>query len=45
LSTLIFTDLEELEVAKWTGARGKGRERKEVNIDGLKREKGEHLAT
>jgi hypothetical protein len=23
LSTLILTDLEELEVAKWTGARGK----------------------
>jgi hypothetical protein len=26
LPTLILTDLEELEVAKWTGARGKGSE-------------------
>jgi hypothetical protein len=25
LSVLILTDLEELEVAKWTGARGKYR--------------------
>jgi hypothetical protein len=28
LSTLILTNLEELEVAKWTGARGKGVDRK-----------------
>jgi hypothetical protein len=26
--TLILTDLEELEVAKWTGARGKNREKR-----------------
>jgi hypothetical protein len=26
LPTLIWTDLEELEVAKWTGARGKNSE-------------------
>jgi hypothetical protein len=28
LPTLILTDLEELEVAKWTGAGGKGIDRK-----------------
>jgi hypothetical protein len=28
LPTLILTDLEELEVAKWTGARGKTTDRK-----------------
>jgi hypothetical protein len=28
LPTLILTDLEELEVAKWTGARGKATDRK-----------------
>jgi hypothetical protein len=28
LSTLILIDLEELEVAKWTGARGKTTDRK-----------------
>jgi hypothetical protein len=28
LSTLILTDLEELEVAKWTGARGKNSEKR-----------------
>jgi hypothetical protein len=28
LSVLILTDLEELEVAKWTGARGKYREKR-----------------
>jgi hypothetical protein len=27
LSTLILIDLEELEVAKWTGARGKNSEK------------------
>jgi hypothetical protein len=27
LPTLILTDLEELEVAKWTGARGKNSEK------------------
>jgi hypothetical protein len=26
--TLILTDLEELEVAKWTGARGKNSEKR-----------------
>jgi hypothetical protein len=26
--TLILTDLEELEVAKWTGAREKNREKR-----------------
>jgi hypothetical protein len=45
LPTLIFTDLEELEVAKWTCGRGKGRERKEVSKDGLKRQKGGHPTT
>ena len=28
LPTLILTDLEELEVAKWIGARGKGSEKR-----------------
>jgi hypothetical protein len=28
LPTLILTDLEELEVAKWTGARGKNNEKR-----------------
>jgi hypothetical protein len=28
LSTLILTDLEELEVAKWTGAGGKNSEKR-----------------
>jgi hypothetical protein len=28
LPTLILTDLEELEVAKWTGARGKDCEKR-----------------
>jgi hypothetical protein len=28
LPTLILTDLEELEVAKWTGARGKNSEKR-----------------
>jgi hypothetical protein len=38
LSSLLLTDLEELEVAKWTGARGKN---SEVSIDGLERAGGE----
>jgi hypothetical protein len=28
LSTLILTDLEELEIAKWTGVRGKNSEKR-----------------
>jgi hypothetical protein len=28
LPTLILTDLKELEVAKWTGARGKNSEKR-----------------
>jgi hypothetical protein len=28
LPTLILTDLEELEVGKWTGARGKNSEKR-----------------
>jgi hypothetical protein len=28
LPTMILTDFEELEVAKWTGARGKNSEKK-----------------
>jgi hypothetical protein len=27
-STLILTDLEELEIAKWTGVRGKNSEKR-----------------
>ena len=47
--TLILTDWERLEDANQTGAKGKSIDRKgkieKVSIDGLKREKGEHLAT
>jgi hypothetical protein len=28
MSTLILTDLEELEIAKWTGVRGKNGEKR-----------------
>jgi hypothetical protein len=49
LSTLVLIDWERLEVANWTGARGKSIDRKgkieKVSIDGLKREEGEHPAT
>jgi hypothetical protein len=47
--TLILTGWERLEDANRTGAKGKSIDRKgkieKVSIDGLKREKGEHLAT
>jgi hypothetical protein len=44
LPTLILTDLEELEVAKRTGARGKNNE-KMVSIDRLERAGGENPTT
>jgi hypothetical protein len=44
LPTLILTDLEELEIAKWTGARGKGIDRKGKHR-WINERKGEHSTT
>jgi hypothetical protein len=45
LSTLILTNLEELEVANQTGARGKGIGRKGKHRRIKERENGEHPTT